>query len=56
MRRKLKPLLAVSIVLVGMVFIKLGNTDDIWRFLVLWLGAIVVLIPAFYWYYDKLNM
>lgn len=34
MRKKLKPIIAASIVLVGTVFIKLGNIDNIWMFLV----------------------
>lgn len=50
MRTKLKSIIAASIVIVGMVFIKLGNIGDIWMFLISWLGAIIVLIPAFYWY------
>lgn len=56
MKKYIKPLIAASIVIVGAVFIKMGSNADLWYMLYLILGAFIVLVPAFLWYKDKINM
>lgn len=56
MKKYLKPIIAFSIVFVGVVFIKLGNSDSLVGNVVGALGIIVTGLPAYLWYNDKLNM
>lgn len=56
MKKHLKPIIAASIVIVGAVFFKMGSNADVWRILIGSLGCIVVVLPAFLWYKDKINM
>jgi len=56
MKNFIKPLIAASIVLIGAVFVKVGTNADFWHIIIGSLGSIVVLIPAFLWYKDKLNL
>lgn len=56
MKKYLKPIIAFSIVFVGIVFIKLGSIDSFIGNIVGTLGTIVTGLPAFFWYNDKMNM
>lgn len=56
MKKYLKPIIAFSIVFVGMVFVKLGSNEDFVGNVVGALGIIVTGLPAYLWYNDKLNM
>lgn len=56
MKKHIKSIIAASIVIVGAVFVKMGSNADVWCMLIGSLGCIVVVIPAFLWYKDKINM
>lgn len=56
MEKHIKSIIVASIVIVGAVFVKMGSNADVWRILIGSLGFIVVVLPAFLWYKDIINM
>lgn len=56
MKKYLKPIITESIVIVGGAFVKMGSNADLWYILSLIFGTLIVLVPAFLWYKDKINM
>ncbi len=56
MKKVLKFSIIIAVLILGTAFLKLGGNDSFWSVIISIIGSITVLLPAYLWYNDKLNM